>query len=412
MGFRRTEPAVGHGRVRPPATVANRQNAREMGAAMQITVDKVKRAVKNPGMAAEVIKKKAAVQLSHRLLDGYSLAPDELTLYLTYRCNLRCKMCDIWGESGFAYGMEKDSLDQMLTFDRIKEIIDEIADWKPKITLIGGETLLYRELYPLLEYLKRHELRVHIITNGMLLGRYAEVMVKEELVEHFTVSVDGLPDTHDQIRGGKDIFKRALAGIRTIDKYKQQLGKDHPIININFVVSTWNYHQMRDFADLMVQEGVGIGWLNFQHLQYTSADIAAQHNRVFKQKFGTTTSQWDSFVIEDVGIDPDKLVEHMHRVKEGTYPFRLTWLPDLDDEGIKAYYSDHFNSNRRCISPWAYAAILPSGNVSPCLQYNMGNLHEQSFKEIWNNEKYVQFRREVKKGLFPVCDRCCFLWLR
>jgi MoaA/NifB/PqqE/SkfB family radical SAM enzyme len=375
-----------------------------------ITLDRVKRAVGNPGLAADVLRKKASLEVSHRLLDGYSLAPEEITLYLTYRCNLRCKMCDIWGESGFAYGMKKDTLDQYLTLDRIKEIVDEIKDWKPKITLIGGETLLYRELYPLLEHLKQADLRVHIITNGMLLGRYAEVIVKEDLVEHFTVSVDGLPDTHDQIRGGKDIFKRAMAGIRTIDKFKQQFGKETPRINVNFVVSTWNYVQMRDFAELMRDEP--IDWLNFQHLQYTSADIARQHNRVFKQKFGITTEQWDAFVIEDVGIDGDRLVESMRAVKAGEYPYRITWLPDLPDEEIKRYYSDHFDSNRRCISPWAYAAILPSGNVSPCLQYFMGNLNEQGFKEIWNNEQYVQFRREVKKGLFPVCDRCCFLWMR
>ena len=53
---------------------------------------KVKRAINNPAMAANVLRKKASVAVSHKFLDGYSIAPDELTLYLTYRCHLLCKV--------------------------------------------------------------------------------------------------------------------------------------------------------------------------------------------------------------------------------------------------------------------------------------------------------------------------------
>jgi MoaA/NifB/PqqE/SkfB family radical SAM enzyme len=50
--------------------------------------------------------------------------------------------------------------------------------------------------------------------------------------------------------------------------------------------------------------------------------------------------------------------------------------------------------------------------VTPCRDYqdySVGNINEQPFYEIWNGEKYKEFRRQLSKGLMPVCSRCCGL---
>lgn len=49
----------------------------------------------------------------------------------------------------------------------------------------------------------------------------------------------------------------------------------------------------------------------------------------------------------------------------------------------------------------------------PFIKKPFGNLLEQSFEEIWNNEEFKQFRKKlVKNNLAPVCSRCCRLGIK
>jgi radical SAM protein with 4Fe4S-binding SPASM domain len=73
----------------------------------------------------------------------------------------------------------------------------------------------------------------------------------------------------------------------------------------------------------------------------------------------------------------------------------------------------------RCIE-WSMPFIFVTGHVIPCCSGNeagkrdfqkqtaLGNIFEQSFKEIWYGEKYKKFRRMLREGKVPVqCKNCC-----
>jgi len=71
-----------------------------------------------------------------------------------------------------------------------------------------------------------------------------------------------------------------------------------------------------------------------------------------------------------------------------------------------------FNSSI-CIKPWTHLNILPSGIVRPCCimrddsSSTIGNLHEQSLEEIWNNPKMKQLRKDMLEDKKPsLCERC------
>jgi radical SAM protein with 4Fe4S-binding SPASM domain len=91
------------------------------------------------------------------------------------------------------------------------------------------------------------------------------------------------------------------------------------------------------------------------------------------------------------------------------------FLPDITTEKeIQRYYSDHswHCGYPNCESIYFIAEISPDGRVTPCRDYqdySCGNINEESFYSIWNGEKFKKFRREMKKGLMPVCTRCCGL---
>ncbi|MFT7171198.1 MAG: radical SAM protein with 4Fe4S-binding SPASM domain, partial [Paracoccaceae bacterium] len=67
-----------------------------------------------------------------------------------------------------------------------------------------------------------------------------------------------------------------------------------------------------------------------------------------------------------------------------------------------------------CHNPWARAVIQPDGEMIVCQgfhDYELGNVGERQFEEIWNSAAMRRFRASLlKDGLFPYCSRCCELY--
>ena len=58
------------------------------------------KALRQPLYAAGVFRKRLAASMHYRFSGGRSGAPEAITLFLTHKCNLHCKMCGQWGEGG------------------------------------------------------------------------------------------------------------------------------------------------------------------------------------------------------------------------------------------------------------------------------------------------------------------------
>ena len=65
----------------------------------------------------------------------------------------------------------------------------------------------------------------------------------------------------------------------------------------------------------------------------------------------------------------------------------------------------------KCFYPWKSFRINPYGDVYSCsIDVDFGNVREQPFSAIWNNDAYQTFRRTLKeRQLFPKCAKCCAL---
>ena len=155
--------------------------------------------------------------------------PTFVQLRVTNLCNLRCKMCGQWGDTGiFRLQSANDAGDGALERARIQELIgakrqlslaeyvrllDEIAAWQPIVSLFGGEPLLYPDIVPLIREIKKRGLTCTIITNGGRLEALAEELV-DSGIDSIAVSIDGPPERHDATRGREGSFERAAAGVR------------------------------------------------------------------------------------------------------------------------------------------------------------------------------------------------------
>ena len=166
-------------------------------------------------------------------LGGWSPFPVGVVFVLTMRCNLRCEMCP--QVEGRQHGTTPE-----LTLEQLKMVVDDLAGSfrpKPFIHLIGGEPLLRRDILELVEYIRQLKFNCSLTTNGLLLKRHADELVRLG-VNRVHVSIDGPREVHDHERGVPGAFDLATAGIRALvaARAKSQ-GRETPVITVNTVIT-------------------------------------------------------------------------------------------------------------------------------------------------------------------------------
>ncbi len=158
---------------------------------------------------------------------------------LTYRCNLRCKMCPFWKRSSKDSSLEKE-----------KAILKQIhSSGVCGIAFEGGEPLLRNDLSNILAFSRSLPLQTSLVTNGTLLeSRIDEIAPYVNGAIY--VSLDGLEKTHDTIRGVSGCFKKAIKGIIA--------SKEKASVTINTTIMTENLYEIEDMVKLAKELNTGI----------------------------------------------------------------------------------------------------------------------------------------------------------
>ncbi|MBI5326786.1 MAG: radical SAM protein [Deltaproteobacteria bacterium] len=372
----------------------------------------VRKAIQDPRFALHSFRRRFLSFLTYKFGSGYSAPPETVSLFLTYRCNLRCSMCGQWGEHGVFKDYTSSALNQHLSHETIRRLLREFKIFKPTITLFGGEPMLYKGWIDIVREAKENAMRCNMVTNAVLLSRYAEDMVKYEMDE-IIFSLDGPRDVHDRIRGVAGTFDRAMDGFKLLRDIKFKQGKKKPFVTINATVNNYNYNCLSEIVD--IADDVGAYHLNIHHLLFLNKAICERHNNFFKETFGVTSPDWFGFVRDTLpDIDVDTLLKQMRLIKQRQTGVSVSFYPNFTEEEIREYYTGwEFESksySNRCLSPWMVAYIFPDGSVVPyhTMNYNMGNVNVSSFMDIWNGVKYRKFRQVVKHiGKFAVCGKGC-----
>ncbi len=125
-----------------------------------------------------------------------------LVLNVHSRCNCRCVMCDIW-KTTETRELGLTDLDQQL--DSIRSLG---VRW---VVLTGGEPLLHSQLDRLVAILREQNIRITLLTTGLLLKRYAAMVASN--VNDVIISLDGPPEIHDRIRRVPNAFASLQKGI-------------------------------------------------------------------------------------------------------------------------------------------------------------------------------------------------------
>jgi sulfatase maturation enzyme AslB (radical SAM superfamily) len=277
--------------------------------------------------------------------------PKQLTVSVTSKCNLRCKLCF---QSEYNSDLDPDLLDKMT------HVYPELEWFHP----IGGEPLLYdlAQLYalPLSEHCK-----FKLITNGTLINpKNAAGIVKN--IHRLIISIDGgTQDAYRAMRGYS--LNKVFKNIKLIQLYKSNTGNQLPRIEFNFLMTRTTIETLPELACYAGTHGIDC--INTFYPSY--------HDPILKdtEKIGKTDTRMP---IQEA----NKYVEIIQPEKRG---------------------------GEKCQRPWNTCFVDVTGDVflccfgTPCL----GNLNTMTFDECWFGSTATHIRKTVNTpDEMAQCKRC------
>jgi radical SAM protein with 4Fe4S-binding SPASM domain len=279
--------------------------------------------------------------------------PNKLTVDIGNVCNLRCPLCPTGrGDKRASKGFMK--------FEEFKRVIDELGGYLTNLELYNwGEPLLNKDLIKMITYAKERSIPVTISTNLNIL--------KEDMAEALISS----PETYSKYRVGGD-FDRVISNTARLVEAKEKLSNHYTRLILLFHVFRHNEHEVEKVKELANRLGVEL------RINKMRTDMGKE---IFER-------------VED-SIERDK-----------------DWIP-LNSEHCGFDLEGKVN-RFTCKHLWKTAVINWDGAVLPCCavygeRYAFGNVFEEPFAYIWNNEKYRSARQEVlnKREKSPtICHTC------
>lgn len=297
-----------------------------------------------------------------------SLMPTDVSIITTYRCQMRCKMCDIW---------ENPS-------NRKTEITPKELEILPALKFVnvtGGEPFLRRDLEEIVEVAFSKAPRVVISTSGWHVERIAAMAEKFPNIG-IRVSIEGLTEKNDELRGRPGGFDR---GLKTLHTLKSMGVKD---IGFGITVSNRNSKDMLQLYEL---------------------------SRDLDMEFATATFHNSYYFHKDDNIvtNKDEVIGNFHelieRLMRENHP--KSWFRAFFNLGLINYIREG-KRMLPCEAGTANFFIEPDGNVYPCNgleeQYwkeSMGNIRNVSnFEELWFSDQAQKVR-----GLVRTCPKNCWM---
>ncbi|NVO09720.1 MAG: radical SAM protein [Bacteroidales bacterium] len=312
-----------------------------------------------------------------------------LILLLNNKCNSRCITCSYW--------IKEDKKEIP-----INNIENWIKDWYElgvkRIVLTGGEPLIHSEIINICKILVDSGFEITILTNGLLLEKYAHQIAK--FCKNYIISLNGPELIHNNICNIKNAFKKLKSGVEAI-----KIQDNNIKITGRCTVQKENFMYMRKVVNTSLILGLN-------RISFLAADISST---AFNRNNYTLNDESISSII----LNPDeiKLLEDEILSLETDYIdfFKIGYIvetPDLLRKKILNYYKAIINqgefSQIECNCPWVSAVINFDLDVLPCFfQASMGSLNsEPNLSKIINSNNAVSWREYFSVQENTICQRC------
>ncbi len=294
--------------------------------------------------------------MSERKLNG--------TVIVTYRCNARCTMCNRY--------KAPSKPDEEISIETIKKL--------PKMyftNITGGEPFIREDLPDIVRELYKKSDRIVISTNGFFTDRIIKLCEEFPNVG-IRISIEGLEETNNKIRGLDDGFNRGYSTLKKLVEMK------HPDVGFGMTVQDTNAKDLVALYDLS----------NELNMEFATASL---HNSFYFVEAKN--------IIKDRMMVAKEFEKLVNKLLESNSPKK--WFRAYFNHGLINYI---FGQKRLLPCDMAFDTFFidPYGDVMPCNgtkeKQVMGNLNNQMWDELWNSKQAEEVRNTVRH-----CDRQCWM---
>jgi radical SAM protein with 4Fe4S-binding SPASM domain len=289
--------------------------------------------------------------------------PISVSFEPTTSCNLRCPECP----SGLRSFTRPTG---MLQKDFFRETIDDIHQHLLYLIFyFQGEPYLNPEFLDMVKYASSKNIYTATSTNAHYITDDVAKKTVESGLDRLIISIDGTSqEVYQQYRVGGNLNK-VIEGAKNIVKWRKELNSKTPFIFFQFLVVKPNEHQLEEIKQLAKE--IGVDEVRFKTAQ-----------------------------VYDYETDPNQLIPNNEKYSR--------YKKDKDGK-----YKPKNKLVNRCWKLWHANVITFDGLVVPCCfdkdaMHQLGNIKNESFKNIWNNSNYKQFRTELMKSRknIDICSNC------
>lgn len=293
--------------------------------------------------------------------------PFVVGVIITRACNSRCRQCDVWMKSKPIYELNTDEW---------KSIISKLHVWLGTFYLCisGGEPLLRRDIFKLIEYSNKKGIVTNMITNSYLINKNNAKKLVDSRLDRLTVSLDGIGEIHNYLRGFDGAFDKVTYAIKCINEIREKYNSKLRL-SINTTITRYNLHQISEIIMFSVENNCSI---YFRPVLPPYSTFSSKKLSVRKPT--VNDELWPSSYKDVVNA-----VDTIIRMKKHGFPITNS---EKHLELIKVYFknskTNFTNLGAICRVPSRVLDIKSSGDVFLCSN-RLGNIIHDNIHNIQNN---------------------------
>jgi len=310
-------------------------------------------------------------------LDGEKLNIRIVHFDITSKCNSKCIYC-----------LSSNRIDRKgdLSTKKILETIKELNDlgmWV--LTISGGEPLLRRDIFEILDCLKKINIPIRFFTNGILINdTIAEKLSHYKDLMTIQISLDSSnAEHHDAQRGVKGSFEKTVKGIKNLMKYNCV-----PVIST--VITQLTLKDVEETADFLHELGIN-------YVRIGDAKICSEASISNKKIVNLKLDQARALGKKIISINR----KYKSSMKFSLSPHMINCPQDPNDLHDMPF----------CTAGVTSLYISPSGEVYPCIalsepELKVGDIKKDSVINIWNKSSLLKELRKLSVDDFEKCKSC------
>lgn len=315
--------------------------------------------------------------------------PRSINIGLTTVCNLKCVMCPREAYTG-GTGENELTRNQNMTMETFLNVAKNLKGKGLGIVAMG-ESMMHPRLFDMIdEAYKNGAKETGFVTNGTLMNENMAKKIIEHKVSNICISIDGTKELYERVRG-QNAYDTIVNNLKRLHELKKEYKSKTPGIYINFVGMRMN---IQDAPKVLKSV-----------FQYTD-NFGVMHPYLMRKDL------WEQHLMNGETESTEKIFDEIRELGK--------------ELGVGIQLRPVVPIIAGCLEPWGQVYVGFNGNVFACTftgsmspmqefntyyedtfvhikmkNYLLGNINEIPLRDMWNGEKIIGIRKNLKK-LFKV----------